>query len=106
MAFTNTQDLLYLVGAICLLWVSGFICWVLFEIGWMVHQANSLVSDTRKKISMIEEFVSDIGEKLASLSTYVNVIGQGAKMLMGATEHKKSKKSKRGMPSLDELDEE
>ena len=110
MFLSNSQDLINLVGAICLLWVSGFLCWALYEIARLTHQANDLVTDTREKVTMLEEFVSTLGEKLTALSTYAGLITAGSKTVMSMMgEHKaqsaKRKRSK-NMPSLDELDEE
>lgn len=108
MFLSNSQDLINLVGAICLLWVSGFLCWALYEIARLTHQANDLVTDTREKVTMLEEFVSTLGEKLTALSTYAGLISAGSKTVMSMMgDHKNAKRKKgKGMPSLDELDEE
>ena len=110
MFLSNSQDLINLVGAICLLWVSGFLCWALYEIARLTHQANDLVTDTREKVTMLEEFVSTLGEKLTALSTYAGLISAGSKTVMSMMGERKAQNAKRkkgkGMPSLDELDEE
>ncbi|MCC7522261.1 hypothetical protein IT407_00445 [Candidatus Uhrbacteria bacterium] len=111
MFLSNSQDLINLVGAICLLWVSGFLCWALYEIARLTHQANDLVTDTREKVTMLEEFVSTLGEKMTALSTYAGLITAGSKTFMNMMEARggdsaKKKKGKKGMPSLDELDDE
>ncbi len=111
MFLSNSQDLINLVGAICLLWVTGFLCWALYEIARLTHQANDLVSDTREKVTMLEEFVMGLGEKLRALSTYAGVISAGSKTVMSmmeshASKSDKRKKGKKGMPSLDELEDE
>ena len=59
---SSTLDLLYFIGAICLLWITGFLCWTLYEIARLVRQANEVMDDTRHKIERFESAVVAIGE--------------------------------------------
>lgn len=111
MSFISMQDLLYLVGAISLAWITVFLCWVLFEIGKLIHQANALVTDTREKIGRFERAIAAIGEKLGATSQYLGFIAEGGKQLLSflhnreEKQERKTKKKTKEAP-LSEMSEE
>lgn len=94
-----SQELLSLVGAFSLLCVTIFLCWVLFEIGKLVHQANEMVKDTREKMGRLERAVLAIGEKMSNVSHYLGFIAEGGKQMLSffrTREEKASKAPKKG----------
>ncbi len=74
MFLSNSQDVLLLVSAICLLAVTFFLCWLLYEAARLLQQTNQLVEETRNKITAVENMISGFGEKLANLTQYVGFI--------------------------------
>lgn len=106
------RDLLFLVGAVSLAWVTVFLCWVLYEIGKLIHQANELVSDTREKIGRFERLVMSIGEKLGATSQYLGFIAEGGKQLLSflhnreEKQERKTKKKSKESPLSEMPDEE
>ena len=60
MTLSSTQDLFFLVAAISLGWVSAFVCWSLFEVGKMLHQMNTFVTDARERIQKLESAITGI----------------------------------------------
>ncbi len=112
MDLISSQDVLFIVGAGCLLAVSVFLCWVLSEIAQLIHQANDVVGDTREKISRVESAVIGVTEKLSSVSQYLGFIAEGGKQIMSflhrrdeePSAHSTKKKSKilSRMPDEDE----
>lgn len=111
MSFLSMHDLLYLVGAISLAWITVFLCWVLFEIGKLIHQANELVSDTREKIGRVERAVAMIGDKLGSTSQYLGYIAEGGKQLLSFLHMREEKaeprtKKKGKEPKMSEMPDE
>jgi len=109
MFLETSQDLILLVGAICLLLVTGFLCWLLYEAARLLHQTNQLVEDTRKKISAFELLVKSAGEKIANLSQYAGFLAEGTKKVMSYLDFKEEKekkpKKKGEEPTLDEIEE-
>lgn len=83
LTLANVQDIFYLVAAVCLVWITVFLCWALFEIGRLGKQANDVVSDTREKIDRVEDVASNLIEKLTSVSSYVGLIAEWGKQLAG-----------------------
>ena len=80
--YINPQDLLYVVATICLLWITGFLCWALYETARFMRQSNKVVSDVRAKVTAVEEFVDDMTAKLTSLSSYLGVVTAAGEKIM------------------------
>lgn len=81
--YVPSQDVLRLAGAISIVAVSGFICWVLYEVARMLRHANDLLQDTREKIDRVEQFVSEISERVGSASQYLGVMAAAGKEVFG-----------------------
>lgn len=85
----SSQDTLLFAGAISLLFVSGFLCWVLYELARMLRQTNDLLEDTREKITRVEAFVSDISERIGSASQYLGIMASAGKEVFGWMQSRK-----------------
>ncbi len=85
----SSQDTLLFAGAISLLFVSGFLCWVLYELARMLRQTNDLLEDTREKITRVEEFVSEISERVGSASQYLGIMASAGKEIFGWMQSRK-----------------
>jgi len=93
MNLAYSQDILYLVGAICLVAVTGFLCWVLFEVARLVRQTNDVVEEAREKASRIERAVVAVTEKLGATSQYLGLIAEGGKQLLSIFLNRKERRS-------------
>ena len=85
--YINPQDMLYVVATICLIWVSGFLCWALYETARLMRQSNEVVTDVREKVEAVEEFVDDAMEKVTNLSSYAGVITRAGEHFLGKLRH-------------------
>lgn len=95
MTLDSTKDLLYLVLSVATGWVAVFLCWTLYELAKMLHQANAVVTETREKINRLEKAVVAIKEKIESSAHYLGMLAEGGKSLlsfMHLTEEKKEKR--------------
>lgn len=81
--YIDAQQLLYLVGAICLLWVTGFLCWALYETARLMRKANEVVTETQDRLHEIETFVDDIVDKVSSFSSYFGILSSLGGKAMG-----------------------
>ncbi len=81
--YTETsKDLFFLVLAIVTGGVGVFVCWAMYEVARMLHQANQLVTDTREKIERVEQAIVNIKERIESSASYLGVLAKGGKALM------------------------
>ncbi|MCC6563727.1 hypothetical protein IT087_02440 [Candidatus Uhrbacteria bacterium] len=85
--YINAQELLYLVGAICLLWITGFLCWALYETARMMRKANEVVTETQDRLHEIEDFVDDVVDKLTSFGSYFGALSNVSSKVMGMLGH-------------------
>ncbi|MEI7512415.1 MAG: hypothetical protein WCK01_03075 [Candidatus Uhrbacteria bacterium] len=81
--YINPQDMLYVVATICLIWVTGFLCWALYETARLMRQSNEVVTEARVKIEAVEEFVDDAMEKVSSLSSYAGMLTRAGEAVLG-----------------------
>lgn len=80
--YINAEELLYLVGAICLLWVTGFLCWALYETARLMRKANEVVTETQDRLHEIEDFVDDLVDKATTFGSYFGALSNvGGKVL-------------------------
>ncbi len=82
MLFTTTpQDLLTLIGSVCLIFITIFLCWMLYEIARLVRQGNQMVEETREKVGRVEEAFLHIAEKMGAASQYLGLIATAGREL-------------------------
>lgn len=91
----TTLDILYLALAAAVVFVAGFLCWGLYEMARLMHQANEVVTDTREKISRVEKALSTIKEKLESSLNYLGVFAAGWKTFLGLFQEREERKEQR-----------
>lgn len=97
--YIDPQGLLYIVGAISLLWVTGFLCWALYETARFMRRANGLLEEIQEKVDMVEAFVDDVIEKVSALARYLDVVMNVGETIAGflgrGREETKPKRKKR-----------
>lgn len=95
MTLVSTLDLLYLTLAIAALWIAVFLCWGLYELARLLHQANMMVSDTREKMSRIEKTIMAIKEKIESSVNYLGILAEGGKAVLSMLHKREDRKRKK-----------
>jgi len=95
MTIDSAKDLLYIALTIAVLWIAAFLCWGLYELGRLLHQANDMVQDTREKISRVEKAIASIKEKLESSVNYLGMFATGWKSFLALFEKREEQKETR-----------
>lgn len=95
MTLDTTRDLFYLALSIATVGVAAFLCWGLYELARLMRQANEVVTDTREKISRVENALVAIKEKLESSVNYLGVFAAGWKTFLGMFQDREEKKEQR-----------
>lgn len=70
----TTKDILWLVLSFCILWLTIFICWVIYYIAMILRESKRMIVDVRKKIELVEGLVKAAKEKLERTSSYVRLM--------------------------------
>ncbi|MFA5185180.1 MAG: hypothetical protein WC551_01720 [Patescibacteria group bacterium] len=94
MSLDTTQDLFFLILAIATGWVAVFICWALYEVARMLHQANAVVTETREKLNRVEKAITSIKERIETSVGYFGMLAEGGKSLMSMFSQREEKRQK------------
>ena len=95
MILSTTRDLWYLVASICLLGVSGFVMWALYELAHLGRQTNELVQETRKRMSMVEKAVDGLTDQLGEITNLIGSLTSVAQSVFGFFQRKTRRSSLR-----------
>ncbi len=82
MPVTSSQDILYIVLSICVLWFTVFLCWLLYQAARVLRNANKVVETLLHKLELISEAVDFIRRKVDGLSSSMGVVSSIASGLM------------------------
>lgn len=58
------HDILYLTLAVCVLALTGFLCWLIFYGIQILKSASIIVNEIRDRLLAITDILSDIGTKI------------------------------------------
>lgn len=111
MSLSTTHDLWYLVASICLLGVSGFVMWALYELAHLGRQTNQLVQETRKKLFILEGAIDGVSDQLRSITELVGSVTSIAQGIFGFFQPRSRKSGLRDQvrrlrEELDEMEED
>jgi len=95
----TSQDLLYVVIAFCVLWLTIFICWLLYYFIMLLKQAYDVTKAVRMTIVKVDALVDGAKKRLESsashLSLLVEAVGQLAQYVQARRAVPKTKKAKK-----------
>ncbi|MEK7084882.1 MAG: hypothetical protein AAB932_06620 [Patescibacteria group bacterium] len=74
MSVGNSLDLLYIVLALCILWFTIFLCWLLYQAARVLRNANVIIENLMRKLELISDAVEFIREKVESVSDHMGII--------------------------------
>lgn len=80
---SSSQDLLYIVLSLSILWFTVFLCWLLYQAARVLKNANLIIENVTHKLELITEAVSLMKEKMDGISSSMGTMG---KMLTGLIE--------------------
>lgn len=90
----TSKDLLYVVLAFSVLWLTIFISWMLYYVIMMLRQANQLVASFKDKVEKVSQAIEKIREKFDHSSAYLGVIGKAVEKLVEFVGERKKKSKK------------
>ena len=94
----NSSDILYLVIAFCVLWLTIFMSWVIYYMAMILREFKKIIGDVRKKIELVESLIVALKEKLEHTSSHmkllVDTVANVAEYFKERHGEKKSKKKK------------
>ena len=76
MTFEWSLDLLYIVLALCILWFTVFLCWLLYQAARFLKNANDIVESVSEKLELIAEAVEFIRAKVDKMTNSMGVVSK------------------------------
>ena len=73
----NSQDILYLVISFCILWVTVFLCWMLYYLMRILRNANQIVEEFRVKLQVLTDTINYVRGKVEHISGLMTLLTEG-----------------------------
>lgn len=78
----TSKDVLFIVLAFCVLWLTVFISWLLFYLIKVFRSASKTIDKTQETIKMIDSFVNSLKDKINKSTSHLLLLGELAKQGM------------------------
>jgi len=90
----SSKDLLYIVLAFSILWLTIFLSWSLYYVALILHDAYRIFGDMRRRLDALDHFLRVASEKLEHTSSYLALLVDGFGRLVTFLQEKKSRKKR------------
>ena len=95
MLLESSKDLLYIVIAFCLLWLTIFTSWAIYYVAQILKQARDTVRDMRSAFTLFEKLLTTIQSKMDASSSHLAFLVESVKQGMQFVNERKAKKATR-----------
>lgn len=82
MPVTSSQDFLYIVLSLCIVWFTVFLCWLLYQAARVLRNANKVVEGLMHQLELISDAVDFIRRKMDGVSSSLGVVSSLASNVM------------------------
>lgn len=106
MAPLSSLDVWHLVASFCLIAITIFLCWALYELMRILRQVDQFMADFREKIISLEEAIESLQERFTSFAGIATMVAQGGKKLASIMGNGKEKRKRALKKELEELEED
>ena len=86
------MDILYIVLAFSVLWISAAIFWLIFQAASLIKNFNDVLAEVKDKVDSIENAISGIRHRFESATGSLGVVVGGIEKLVEYVVEKKRKK--------------
>jgi predicted PurR-regulated permease PerM len=88
----NSKDLLNVVIAFCVLWLTIFIAWFIYYLAMIARQFYTISKEMGERMKKIDEAIKNFKEKMEHSAMYLSLIGDGVKKIIEMVRERKGKK--------------
>ena len=82
MPVTSSQDFLYIVLSLCIVWFTVFLCWLLYQAARVLRNAKKVVEGLMHQLELISDAVDFIRRKMDGMSSSLGVVSSLASNVM------------------------
>lgn len=76
--FETSKDILYIVLSFCILWVTLFLCWLLYYVMRLARNASEIVEEFRVRLQALTDAINYVRGKVEGISNMMTLATQGA----------------------------
>ena len=94
----SSKDLLLIVIAFCVLWLTIFVSWTIYYVAMMLRNTNKMMTSIRDKMEMVDSILKLVKEKLEKSTSHLGILADSAIKMAGyfVEQKKKAPGKKRG----------
>ena len=78
----NSKDLLYIVLSFAVLWITVFLCWLIYYLVSILRNANEMVEELRERFRGIEDAIRSIRDKMEHATSTLSFVSEGVMRLI------------------------
>ena len=87
----TSKDILYIVIAFCVLWVTVFLCWMFYYVARLLRNASEIVEEFRTRLQFLTDAINNIRNKVEIMHNLFTVATGGVGGLIKKVVEKKAK---------------
>lgn len=80
--FESSKDILYIVLAFCILWLTIFLSWLLFYIVSLVKNLRWFIKGAKDNVANVIKSIDGIKEKIENSFSHLGFLADAAKRLL------------------------
>ncbi|NCO79898.1 hypothetical protein GW884_01275 [Candidatus Falkowbacteria bacterium] len=92
---SDSRDLLNIVLAFCILWLTIFIVWFIYYLAMIMRQLYQMTKEIRQRINRVDEVIKVLKDKIDHSASYLLLIGEGVKKLVEVIKEKTKDKGEK-----------
>ena len=82
MYLSTSKDIMFIVIAFAVLWLTIFLSWMLYYLIGILRDARETVHGVKKAADAVESAMCHIKDKFGAILNIVSVAGEGVRMVM------------------------
>ncbi|HPA25990.1 MAG TPA: hypothetical protein PLK76_04510 [bacterium] len=86
----TSKDLLFVVLSICIIWLTVFMCWLLYYFISIIGGVKKIIKNLEDKIEKIDNLLSLIKEKIEHSTSYLTLMVDGISKIVNYAKDKKN----------------
>jgi len=77
----NSKDLLYIVIAFCILWLTFFFAWLIYYFIMIMREIYQSIKGIKEKINKVDNAIREFKAKVEHSASYLSLISEGVKKI-------------------------
>jgi len=88
----TSQDLLHIVFAFCVLWITILLCWGLYYLVLMLRNTYKITKNINRKIETFGELIEALKSKVSTMGAFLTLFSHGLSVFIDHIKTKKEQK--------------